>query len=654
MKGFRVVAAVFAAIMLVSGAVAAPDYVFRYRMNVSASPSPGAEAPGAEAPGAEAPAAFAIPPVEGAELQTWVESDLITPTGAYGTLEISATSGGQVSVANGPWTSQDIITAGQSFRARIMSSANYSTKVSTKVSIGNTAASFQVTTKNPPDTTPDPFSFRTIFNAEFNTVYESEEIIPVGYEAPTSVSAKVGEVSINGGPWVKSGIIEPGQSIKARGKSADKYATNIPVRVTIGGVEGTFNIRTKNPPDTTPDQFSIPWVYNADLNVWVESDPITPMGYDAPTSISANNGGEVSVDNGPWTSSTTISPGQSFRVRRMSPSNYNSYAYTNVTVGGITAEFRVITLPPPDTRPDPFEIPSVSGVEPDTWGESVPVTPTGYDAPAKITASDSGQVSVEDGPWVTETTISPGQSFKVRIKSSSEYNRGVSTIVRIGSSGVEKAYFYVYTRMPPDTRPDPFEIPSVSGVEPDTWGESVPVTPTGYDAPAKITASDSGQVSVEDGPWVTETTISPGQSFKVRIKSSSEYNRGVSTIVRIGSSGVEKAYFYVYTRMPPDQKPDPFSIPAVYDVEPDTWVVSEPVTPIGYEGTVTIRVQMNGGEISVDNGPWMTEGSITIGQSFRVRVKSPNGYNKSVQTYVSVGGPLTGWHSEWFYVYTIK
>jgi hypothetical protein len=27
----------------------------------------------------------------------------------------------------------------------------------------------------------------------------------------------------------------------------------------------------------------------------------------------------------------------------------------------------------------------------------------------------------------------------------------------------------------------------------------------------------------------------------------------------------------------------------------------------------------------------MTEGSITIGQSFRVRVKSPNGYNKSVQ-----------------------
>jgi len=56
MKGFRVVAAVFAAIMLVSGAVAAPHYVFRYRMNVSASPSPGAEAPGAEAP-----AAFAIP-----------------------------------------------------------------------------------------------------------------------------------------------------------------------------------------------------------------------------------------------------------------------------------------------------------------------------------------------------------------------------------------------------------------------------------------------------------------------------------------------------------------------------------------------------------------------------------------------------------------
>jgi len=50
----------------------------------------------------------------------------------------------------------------------------------------------------------------------------------------------------------------------------------------------------------------------------------------------------------------------------------------------------------------------------------------------------------------------------------------------------------------------------------------------------------------------------------------------------------------------------------------------------------------------------MTEGSITIGQSFRVRVKSPNGYNKSVRTYVSVGGPLTGWHSEWFYVYTIK
>ena len=91
---------------------------------------------------------------------------------------------GQVSVANGPWTSQDIITAGQSFGARIMSSANYSTKVSTKVSIGNTAASFQVTTKDKPDSTPDPYSFPAVTNAELNTVYESEEIVLVGYEAP--------------------------------------------------------------------------------------------------------------------------------------------------------------------------------------------------------------------------------------------------------------------------------------------------------------------------------------------------------------------------------------------------------------------------------------------------------------------------------------
>ncbi len=96
-------------------------------------------------------------------------------------------------------------------------------------------------------------------------------------------------------------------------------------------------------PDTAPDSpITITTKTGQPLDTLVYSDPVTPTGYNTPTTITAV-GGFVSVEGGGNTTSTTINPGQSFRaVRQSSTSNSTTLTVTG-TVGGVAWSFGVRT-----------------------------------------------------------------------------------------------------------------------------------------------------------------------------------------------------------------------------------------------------------------------------------------------------------------------
>lgn len=85
-----------------------------------------------------------------------------------------------------------------------------------------------------------------------------------------------------------------------------------------------------------------------------------------------------------------------------------------------------------------------------------------------------------------------------------------------------------------DTTPDAFSLAAVSDAVPGTVYQSDEIVPTGYTDAVMVTATGSGQVSVEGGSFTSSVAISPGQSFRVRLTAAA-YQGSVSTNVKVGN-----------------------------------------------------------------------------------------------------------------------
>lgn len=106
----------------------------------------------------------------------------------------------------------------------------------------------------------------------------------------------------------------------------------------------TGNPATATAEDTTPDAFSFTDATNAALSTVVESNTITPVGYDTATTISVT-GGEYRIDAGTWTSSPgTISPTSTAQVRGTSSAANSTAVNVVLTIGGVSDTFSITTL----------------------------------------------------------------------------------------------------------------------------------------------------------------------------------------------------------------------------------------------------------------------------------------------------------------------
>src|SRR5687767_2127273 len=95
------------------------------------------------------------------------------------------------------------------------------------------------------DTTPDAFSFATQTNVAPETLIESEPVTITGINLPASLSIAGGEYSIEGRPYRDGpGTVLNDQQVRIRVRSSSESSGDVSATLTIGGVSGTFAVKT--------------------------------------------------------------------------------------------------------------------------------------------------------------------------------------------------------------------------------------------------------------------------------------------------------------------------------------------------------------------------------------------------------------------------
>jgi hypothetical protein len=194
------------------------------------------------------PNTFSFTARTGVAPNTVVTSNAVTPAGFNAAAPISVT-GGSYSINSGVFvTTPGTINPGQNVALRLTASSAYSTTTGATLSIGGAAGTFTVTTQAAAsDTTPDAFSFTTRTGLAPNTEVISNTITPTGYTAATAISVSAGgSYSVNGGAFITTpGTLSPGQTVAVRLSADDAFRTESSVTLTIGGVSGSFTVRTR-------------------------------------------------------------------------------------------------------------------------------------------------------------------------------------------------------------------------------------------------------------------------------------------------------------------------------------------------------------------------------------------------------------------------
>jgi hypothetical protein len=192
------------------------------------------------------PNPFAFTGQTGIAPNTVVTSNTITVSGINASTSISVT-GGKYSRNGGVFTSASgSVNNGDTVRVQQTSSSSYSTTTNTVLTIGGIQDTFSVTTQAAnADTTPDAFSFTAQTGVALNTAVTSNAATITGINAPAPVSVSGGIYSINGGAFTSAaGSINNGDSVRVQLTSSSQYSTQTTATLTIGGVQGVFQVTT--------------------------------------------------------------------------------------------------------------------------------------------------------------------------------------------------------------------------------------------------------------------------------------------------------------------------------------------------------------------------------------------------------------------------
>ncbi|WP_299075833.1 hypothetical protein [uncultured Paraglaciecola sp.] len=481
------------------------------------------------------------------------------------------------------------------------------------------------------DTTPDAFSFIGLPNAEPGVSIESDSVTVGGFDGQLNISTSEGEFQINGGNWVTSASISAGDTLKARLTAPSDFATTASVTIDINDVSATFSITTRAQ-DTEPDTFAFTSLTGRELEQNICSDEATLNGFDGPLSSSVNNGW-VLLNNAqqPTTGSFNVNSGDTIKVCQQAANAFMTDNVTTLTLGtnpGNAVTFTTTTRAA-DTTPDALSFAAQTDVEPGQVIQSNVLTVGGFDGPLTISVTN-GELQLNNGNWAASGAINSSDTLRLRHTSSADFETAIITIVNINGT---QASFSSTTRAK-DVTPNTIGFSANSDVEPSTQVESNEIILAGFDGQLPLSANNGAILIVNGTSSAAGATanVSSGDLVKIRLTSPPSFGSQTSTVVTLGN---KQAVFAITVR-DQDSTPDAVTFTSLSDANPGETQTSNAVTLTGFEGSQPVTV--SGGELQINNGSWVSSGSVSSGDSVRLRHTASSDFNTSRVTNMTVAG----------------
>ena len=199
----------------------------------------------------------------------------------------------------------------------------------------------------------------------------------------SAITVTGGDYRIDAGAFTNvAGTINDGQSVTLRQTAAATCGLTTTTTVTIAGVARDFNVSTI-PCDTTPNPITdFSGQGNVPINSVRVSNSQTISGINGPTPVSVT-GGEYSIGCTATFTATagTILNNQTVCVRQTSAASADTATTTTLTVGPLTAMFRVITAVASGTTITPLVVAGVGGVNTGVRSDGVVFEWSGNGAP---------------------------------------------------------------------------------------------------------------------------------------------------------------------------------------------------------------------------------------------------------------------------------
>ena len=243
----------------------------------------------------------------------------------------------EVLITNGTLIKNDIelasnsttVSNGDTISIKLNSSNNFSTTVSTNVTIGGESKIYKITTLAI-DNIIDDFNLTNKINAFLSTEYISNTILISGIDEDI-------EVLITNGTLIKNDIeldsnsttVSNGDTISIKLNSSNNFSTTVSTNVTIGGESKTYTITTLNKL-FTDIQIALENTYYISNKYLIQNDN---------TLISIDNGILIKNDIELNTFNTITHSGDTIEIKLLSAENIGDIVVSNILVGEVSDSF---------------------------------------------------------------------------------------------------------------------------------------------------------------------------------------------------------------------------------------------------------------------------------------------------------------------------
>jgi len=393
--------------------------------------------------------------------------------------------------------------------------------------------------------------------------------------------------------------------------------------------------------DITPDPFNVKDKVGVTVDTLVNAQAIIVTGLDAPAPVTLSGApsSEFLTNTNPtWRTTGMVNNDEPLQVRHRSAATPNTVTTTTLCIGPMSApvcdDFNTTTADDADSTPNAFSFPSKTGLEfgVQVISQAVGITGFAVDAPATI---DVGEFQIGGGPWVTSANVPPNSNIRIRhTTSTSSEGEVVSTLTVGGVSGT-------FTSRTGDTVPNAFSFPAKTAQPTSTLVESASVTLQGMTLSAQARVSN-GEVSVDSGPWsAAPVTVQNGSMVRVRHTTAATGPTDTTTTLCVGPVPQEVCGSFVTTTVfvaGPDTTPDAFGWPNKNGVASSTVVNSQFRQIKGFEGSITLTIDVGQFQVNAGNAPWVTSADITAPANIRVRHTTSASCNGSTTSTLTAGG----------------